>query len=165
MQVVILDRCLISYAVSIYSRVQSGMTMTETIRIMHVDDDARIRALTEGAIRRQEEAVEVVGTPRLNAAPVPLDRIDCLVVETAWPLRSGTTAVETIRRTRPALPVVVFTSAPRDELPASLLAQDGVGYVHKGGRAAQFDIVAERAVALASRPSPPAPVAAESPSD
>lgn len=139
--------------------------MEQTTRIMHVDDDARIRALTADAIRRQERAVDVVGTPRLNAAPIPLDDVDCLVVETARPLRVGTTAVSAIRRTRPSLPIVVFTSAPRAGLPESLLDDDGIEYVHKGGRAAQFDVVAERAVALASRPSRPDPVAAESPSD
>lgn len=107
-----------------------------TLRILHVDDDENIRALTALAFELGGSGAEVTSVPsgpealaRLEAGLTP----DAILLDVMMPEMDGPAVLSRIRE-RPACartPVIFMTAHTQDEETARLMALDAQGVIIK----------------------------------
>lgn len=129
---------------------------SETIRVLHVEDDPEVAELTATFLEREDDrlAVESVST-----AAAALDRladgtVDCLVTDYHLPNARPSTFVTEVRDTSPGLPVVFYSGRHREDVASDLLADDATGYVQKGSGTEQYTTLATTVVSHAASEEP-----------
>ncbi len=115
--------------------------MDDSVRVLHVDDDAAFAAAVSTALQEADERFEVLteSTPsgaldRLAGDP-GVDAIDCLVSEYDLPEMDGIVFFETIddRFPNAFLPFVLLTDAGSETVAAKALNAGASSYVQKDG--------------------------------
>lgn len=110
-------------------------TPTQTIRVLHVDDDPAFAALTAAYLPRERPEITVtsVDSPAAVLACFEENPPDCVVSDYDMPGRSGLALLRDVRDTRPELPFVLFTGKGSEEVAAEAIQYGVSGYVQKGG--------------------------------
>ena len=101
------------------------------MRILVVEDEARIRAFLARAFEAEGFGVDVVGDGELGLARALTGQYDLVILDLMLPGRSGLDALREIHREKPDLPVLILSA--RSDLPIKLQGFElgAVDYVAK----------------------------------
>ncbi|MFB6242561.1 MAG: PAS domain S-box protein, partial [Halobaculum sp.] len=123
--------------------------MTESIRVLHVDDDPAFADLTATLLGRADDRVEVEtessaadGLARLG------EEIDCVVSDYDMPGRDGIEFLDAVREEYPELPFVLFTGKGSEEVASEAISAGATDYLQKGTGTGtdQYELLANRVV-------------------
>ena len=122
--------------------------MTDSIRVLHVDDDPKFREMTTSFLRRESDHFEFVGESRgTDARDRVLDgdeEIDCVVSDYALPDMNGVELLEAVRKELPDLPFVLFTDKGSEAVARDALRAGATDYLRKQRGTEQHDLLANR---------------------
>jgi PAS domain S-box-containing protein len=119
---------------------------TDTVRVLHVDDNPEYTELTKTFLERHSERFHVVaetsaleGMKRLREA-----EFDCIVADYEMPTTDGLEFLELVREEHPDLPFILFTGAGDEALASKAISAGVTDYVRKYGSPDQYDVLANR---------------------
>ncbi|KTG10265.1 hypothetical protein AUR64_11840 [Haloprofundus marisrubri] len=120
------------------------MSETRPARVLCVDDDASLRALTTAHLERQ--GLSVVTAPD---GPTALDTLateefDGVVSDFEMPAMDGLELLEEVRTRHGSLPFVLFTARGSEKLASRAISAGVTDYIRKKGGADQFELLANR---------------------
>jgi len=119
--------------------------MGEGIRVLHTDDDAAFRELTETYVHRESERIDVESVSGPTAGLERLDgSIECVVSDYEMPGTDGIEFLEAVRERQPSLPFILFTGKGSEELASEAISAGVTDYLQKGGSAEQFELLVNR---------------------
>ncbi len=122
--------------------------ITDEFRILHVDDDPALVALSAELLPQAESrlTVETMTDPTEAAAAIAETRYDAVVTDYLMPELSGLELLEKIRETC-ELPVIIFTGEGREDVASEALTLGANRYLQKGGDpSTQYDVLADALV-------------------
>ncbi|ADD05612.1 receiver/sensor box histidine kinase [Natrialba magadii ATCC 43099] len=119
---------------------------TDKIRVLCVDDDSVVLALTETVLERLDGSIVVETETDPTAA---LDRVrtgefDCVVCDYEMPGLSGLELHDAIREEDSTIPVILFTGAGSEEIASEAIQHGITGYLRKQPGTAQYDLLASK---------------------
>lgn len=116
------------------------------IRVLHVDDDENITALSAEYLRREDDRLSVTTADDPEDALDVLEGepIDCVVTDFKMPGMNGLELLEAVRERRSGLPVILFTGESRDEIDPDPLEAGVTDYLHKGELTDDLPLLAVR---------------------
>ena len=119
---------------------------TDTIRVLHVDDEPDFPEMAGTFLEREDARFEVVtatgpaeGFDRLREA-----RIDCIVSDYDMPGTNGIEFLETVREEHPDLPFILFTGKGSEEIASDAISAGVTDYLQKGLGTSQYAVLANR---------------------
>ena len=118
---------------------------SETIRVLHVDDEPGYAA-TAGAFLEEEDrrfSVETATSVDEGLTTLEGDAFDCVVSDYEMPGTNGIEFLETVRRRDPELPFVLFTGKGSESIAGEAIRAGVTDYLQKGGTEA-YTILANR---------------------
>jgi len=118
---------------------------TETIRVLHVDDDPAFSDLAVTYLERADDRMIVdtatsgrEGLERLSGA------VDCVVSDYDMPDMDGLEFLEAVREEYPDLPFVLFTGKGSEEVASEAISAGVTDYLQKQIGGDQFTVLANR---------------------
>ena len=126
---------------------------SETIVVLHVDDEPDFADLAADALVELDGRFEVVTA---NSAEAGLDRfesrdVDCVVSDFDMPGLDGIEFLEAVRDRRPDLPFVLFTGKGSEEVASEAISAGVTDYLQKEVGLAQYEVLANRVGNAVSR--------------
>jgi len=122
--------------------------MTDSIGVLHVDDDSSFLDMTATFLNRESDEFEVLGAGRVDAARERLtesiDAIDCIVCDHDLPDSSGVEFLRTVRESHPELPFILFTGKGSEAVARDALRAGATDYLQKQSGTEQYDLLANR---------------------
>ncbi|WP_210408900.1 PAS domain-containing protein [Halorhabdus rudnickae] len=122
------------------------MDRTETIRVLHVDDEPDFADLAATFLEREDDrfTVETATNAEDGLAVLSGFEADCIVSDYEMPGRNGIEFLETVRQTRPDLPFVLFTGRGSEEVASDAISAGVTEYMQKEGGTDQYTVLANR---------------------
>jgi CheY-like chemotaxis protein len=114
----------------------------ETRTVLVVDDDPDLTALAGAYLGRIDDVSVRTETDPSGALARIDEAVDCVVSDYEMPRMDGLALLESVRRSYPDLPFVLFTGVG-DEAVAERARENGAHYVEKGPSAGGFDRLVE----------------------
>jgi PAS domain S-box-containing protein len=121
-------------------------TSSETVRVLHVDDEPGFSELTAEFLERQDDrfVVETAtdadeGKERLAAA-----EFDCVVSDYEMPGTDGIGFLSAVRETHPDLPFILFTGKGSEGIASDAISAGVTDYLRKGSGTDQYELLANR---------------------
>jgi PAS domain S-box-containing protein len=119
---------------------------SETITVLHVDDDPDFVELTALFLEREDDRLAVEtelcvadGLERLATEPV-----DCVVSDYDLPGSNGLEFLHAVREEYPVLPFILFTGKGSEQIASEAISAGITDYLQKGGGTSQYTILANR---------------------
>jgi DNA-binding NarL/FixJ family response regulator len=119
--------------------------MTDTIRVLYVDDDpASLRM--RGTFIAEHERIDVVTESTVAAGLERLDSsdVDCVLSDVEMPGRGGLQFLECVRERAPHFPFIVFCTDPSADLVEDALAAGATDCVPKSIPAISYRLLTHR---------------------
>jgi PAS domain S-box-containing protein len=120
----------------------------DRIRVLHVDDEPALLAVTEQYLQREDDriAVETATSPSAGLDLLADGNFDAVVSDYQMPRMDGLEFLERIREDS-QIPVVIFTGQGREEVAVDALNLGADRYLQKGGDpASQYGLLADAIV-------------------
>jgi len=119
---------------------------SESVRVLHVDDNPEYTKLTKTFLEQDREQCIVVGETSAVEGLRRLrdERFDCVVADYQMPNTDGLEFLELVREECPDLPFILFTGAGDEALASQAIAAGVTDYVRKYGGTDQYDVLANR---------------------
>jgi len=119
---------------------------TDSIRVLHVDDEPRFTDLAAEYLERVDERFDVVTE---SGAPSGLDRldgepIDCVVSDYEMPKMDGLDFLERVRDSYEDLPFILFTGRGSEAVASDAIAAGVTDYLQKETGTDQYTVLANR---------------------
>jgi len=110
--------------------------VTQTVRVLHVDDDAQLGKLTATFLEREDDRFTVRTATSVAEA---IDRIrsqppDCVVSDYDMPGSNGIEFLRSVRDEWPELPFILFTGKGSEEVASEAIAHGATDYLQKRER-------------------------------
>jgi PAS domain S-box-containing protein len=120
--------------------------MSDTIRILHVEDDPDFADLTATYFRRENERFVVTSVRDASAAREQLTEgaFDCIVSDHDMPGKNGIEFLRAVREKFPDLPFVLFTGKGSEEVASEAISEGVTDYLQKETGAEQFKLLSNR---------------------
>jgi len=117
----------------------------DSIRVLHVDDDADFAAVASEFLEREADSI-VVETARSAGAGLERldDDIDCVVSDYEMPGRDGIEFLEAVRGDGDELPFILFTGKGSEEIASRAISAGVTDYLQKRHTADQYTLLANR---------------------
>lgn len=122
--------------------------MSNSIRVLHVDDQPSFGDLVAEFLERERDRIEVLtethpkdAFERLSEDP---SRIDCLVSDHDMPGQTGIELLEDVRSEYPDLPFILYTGKGSEEIASEAISAGVTDYLQKGSDASQYAVLANR---------------------
>jgi PAS domain S-box-containing protein len=121
-------------------------TPTETIHVLHVDDDPNLADLVATFLERESDRIDVSTATRPDAGlDVLADRdVDCVVSDYDMPGTNGIEFLEAVRERHPDLPYILYTGKGSEEVASDAISAGVTDYLQKEGGTDQYAILANR---------------------
>jgi PAS domain S-box-containing protein len=118
----------------------------ESIRVLHVDDDAGFAELTARFLEREDERLSVEVATRASEGLELLadDGFDCIVSDYDMPGRNGIEFLETVREERPDIPFILYTGKGSENVASEAISKGVTDYLQKGGGRSQYAVLGNR---------------------
>ncbi|PSP89924.1 HTR-like protein, partial [Halobacteriales archaeon QS_4_66_20] len=110
--------------------------MSNSIQILHVDDDPDFGDLVATFLERENEEFEVIQKTSAGDALDRLDRdagVDCIISDYDMPGKNGIDFLEAVRDEFPELPFILFTGKGSEEVASDAISAGATDYLQKGG--------------------------------
>lgn len=129
------------------------MRKTESIRVLHVDDDPMVLDLTAELLGREDDRLRVVAKTSASDGLEALkyDSFECVVSDYELPGENGIEFLETIRETHPDIPFILFTSKGSEEVASDAISAGVSDYLQKGMGTERFSLLANRITNLVAQ--------------
>jgi len=120
--------------------------LSDTISILHVDDDSAFAELAAACLEREHEQFDVVTATSVSEARERLDTaaIDCVVSDYDMPDETGLEFLKTVRETYPDLPFVLYTGKGSEEIASDAISAGVTDYLQKETGTSQYTVLANR---------------------
>jgi PAS domain S-box-containing protein len=121
---------------------------TESVRLLHVDDDPALTELTATYLEREDERIRVTTAtgPDEGLDVLTADDIDCVISDYNMPGTNGIEFLEAVRRVYPDLPFILFTGRGSEEIASEAISAGVSDYLQRGGGADKYALLANRGV-------------------
>jgi PAS domain S-box-containing protein len=114
-------------------------TGSQTLQILHVDDNPRLGELVQTVLHREQSGLDC--TVATETAPrAALDRMrggdhpfDCVISDYDMPEMNGIELLDAIRDHHPELPVLLFSGEESTDVAAEIIGAGVTDYLKKGG--------------------------------
>ena len=112
--------------------------MTETIRILHVDDDPSFCDLTRDFLQREDSRFEVISehSPEdaLERIQTEQEQLDCLLSDYKMPEMNGLEFLQSVQQRFPnlSIPFILLTGEGSENVAAEALNAGATSYIQKG---------------------------------
>lgn len=119
---------------------------TETIRVLHVDDEREFTSLTATLLEREDERIRVQTAtgPEGGLETLAENEIDCIVSDYDMPGRNGVEFLDAVRAEYPDLPFILFTGKGSEEVASEAISAGVSDYLQKEGGTDQYTVLANR---------------------
>ncbi|MUW14409.1 PAS domain-containing protein [Halorubrum sp. CBA1125] len=119
---------------------------TEALRVLHVEDDPDLAALTATYLEREDDRFEVATATRATEG---LDRLaeanfDCIVSDYDMPGATGVEFLEAVREEYPDLPFILYTGKGSEEVASEAISAGVTDYLQKEAGTSQYTVLAHR---------------------
>jgi len=119
---------------------------TSPIRVLHVDDDTSLLELTGEFLEHEDDRL-VLETA--TSADEGLNQIedrppDCIVSDYDMPGKNGIEFLQTLRKTHPDLPFILFTGKGSEAVASDAISNGATDYLQKGGGSDRYKLLANR---------------------
>ncbi len=126
----------------------SAIPSSNTIDILHIEDDPRFADLVATFLERERESFAVhTETDPQNALTTIRDgdiTFDCIVSDYDMPGLNGLEVLHHVREENPDLPFILFTGKGSEEIASEAITAGVTEYLQKGGGTEQYQILANR---------------------
>lgn len=119
---------------------------SETIRVLHVDDEPDLTELAATFLEREDDRFTVETASNAEDGLDVLDNFaaDCIVSDYEMPGRNGIEFLETVRETDPELPFILYTGRGSEEVASEAISAGVTEYMQKEGGTDQYAVLANR---------------------
>ena len=119
---------------------------SETIRVLHVDDEPDFADLAATFLEREDDRFTVETATNAEDGLEVLNgfEADCIVSDYEMPGRNGIEFLETIRETHPDLPYILYTGKGSEEVASEAISAGVTEYMQKQGGTDQYTVLANR---------------------
>lgn len=120
--------------------------MDESIRVLHVEDDADLAELVSTYLERENPDFQVTSAPSPAVAMeiIAEESFDCIVSDHDMPGQNGIEFLEQIRRDHPALPFILYTGKGSEEVASRAISAGVSEYLQKDVGTSQYTVLANR---------------------
>ena len=120
--------------------------MTDTIRILHAEDDPDFADLTATYLRNGDEQFAVTSVRDASAAwdHLTADPVDCIVSDHDMPGQNGIEFLQAVREEYPDLPFILFTGKGSEEVASEAISAGVTDYLQKATGTEQFELLTNR---------------------
>jgi PAS domain S-box-containing protein len=117
-----------------------------SIRVLHVDDDPDLAAVTAASLEREDERItaETVGDAAAALSYLGTHEVDCLVSDHDMPGMNGLELLEQVREEHPTLPFILFTGKGSEEIASEAISAGVSDYLQKETGTEQYELLANR---------------------
>jgi PAS domain S-box-containing protein len=122
-----------------------------TLRVLHVDDDERVRDLVRTLLVRERPTLDVVSVDSVQAGLDRLPGTDCVVSDYQMPGDDGLAFLRAVRERDPKLPFVLYTAAGSEEVAAEAISAGVTDYLQKSTAPEQYALLATRVHGFATQ--------------
>jgi PAS domain S-box-containing protein len=121
---------------------------TDTIRVLHVDDDPTFVDMVATFLEREDDRIDVVTATSGDDGLTVLDEtaVDCVVSDYDMPGLNGIEFLERVRDAHGDLPFVLFTGKGSEEVASEAISAGVTDYVQKSTGSEQYEILVNRIV-------------------
>jgi len=122
--------------------------MSNSIGLLHVDDDPRFRDMTAKFLNQEADQFEIIQAGRVAEAREQLHEsaveIDCIVSDYDLPDMTGVELLKTVREEYPNLPFILFTGKGSEAVASDAITAGVTDYLQKQSGTDQYTVLANR---------------------
>ncbi len=120
------------------------MTTADRIQIFHVDDESRLTDVVATFLEHESDRFEVrsAHSPEEGRKALSEFDIDCVVSDYEMPTENGIEFLESVRRTHPELPFILFTGKDYEVISENTFPAQVTGYLQKTTGTEQYAVLA-----------------------
>jgi PAS domain S-box-containing protein len=118
---------------------------TDTITVLHVDDDPSFTDLTSAFLRRIDSGLTVLeaNEPEEALEMIQSEPVDCIVSDYDMPSMTGIALLEAVRK-HCDLPFILLTGKGSEEIASEAISAGVTDYLQKGSASEQYELLANR---------------------
>ena len=118
---------------------------SQTVDILHVDDDRSFRELTSEALQRERDEFAITSVDSASEALERLadEDVDCIVSDYDMPGMDGIQFLEAVRDTYSSVPFVLFTGKGSETVASDAFSAGATDYVQKSGGISVYTVLAK----------------------
>ena len=119
---------------------------SDSIHILHVDDDRDFAELTASFLKRDDDRFSIeIETHADTALDALTDRrFDCVISDYDMPNQNGIQFLEAVREDYPELPFILFTGKGSEAVASEAISAGVTDYLQKESGTEQYTVLANR---------------------
>jgi PAS domain S-box-containing protein len=121
-------------------------TGTDSITVLHVEDDPDFAELAGTFLEREDDriAVETATRPEAGLEFLAANEVDCIVSDYDMPGTDGIEFLEAVRAEHPDLPFILYTGKGSEEVASDAISAGVTDYLQKETASSQYTVLANR---------------------
>jgi PAS domain S-box-containing protein len=126
---------------------------TDTIHVLHVDDDIDFAEMATAFIERKDERfeTETASSPSDGLTHLTDSAFDCVISDYDMPHQDGIEFLKTVREEYPELPFILYTGKGSEEVASDAISAGATDYIQKETGTDHFSVLANRVKTLVER--------------
>ena len=122
--------------------------MSESIRILHVDDESSFVELSAEFLAQEDDRFEILTetSPEDGLAVLAAQSVDCVVSDYQMPETNGIEFLKVVRQTHSELPFILFTGEGSETVASEAISAGATDYLQKQTGTEQYQLLANRVV-------------------
>jgi len=119
---------------------------SDTIRILHVDDDRNFAKVSATYLEREDDSFHVETATSVGEGLSLLDEgtFHCIVSDYEMPGRDGIAFLEAVRETDSDIPFILYTGKGSEEVASEAISAGVTDYLQKEASSSQYTVLANR---------------------
>jgi|AntRauTorcE11898_2_1112593.scaffolds.fasta_scaffold04754_2 PAS domain S-box-containing protein len=120
--------------------------LTDSIRVLHVDDEPGFAEMTATFLEREAGRLEIETEPCADEGHARLvdGEFDCVISDYDMPGRNGLEFLELVREEHPDLPFILYTGKGSEEVASDAISAGATDYLQKQSDNSQYTVLANR---------------------
>lgn len=122
------------------------MTSTDTIQVLHVDDEPDLAEVVATFLEREDDRMQVrtATSPEDGLELLDEHPTDCVVSDYDMPGTNGIQFLETVRERDPDIPFILYTGKGSEEIASDAISAGVTDYLQKESGTSQYTVLANR---------------------
>jgi PAS domain S-box-containing protein len=120
--------------------------MTDSIDVLHVDDDPDFADMAARFIERENDRITVETATRVSQGRELFEtgEFDCIISDYDLPDQNGIKFLEAVRQDFPDIPFILYTGKGSEEVASEAISAGVTGYLQKEAGTSQYELLANR---------------------